>query len=56
MNRPAMQGLNLNTPRYVKKAKLMARVADIAALSHFALRIASNMGRADSQGSSGIPG
>ncbi len=32
MNHPAMQGLNLNTPSYVKNAKLIAWVADIAAL------------------------
>jgi phosphoenolpyruvate carboxykinase (GTP) len=32
MNHPAMQGLNLNTPSYVKNAKLVAWVADMAAL------------------------
>ena len=32
MNYPAMQGLNLNTPNYVKNAKLVAWVADMAAL------------------------
>jgi phosphoenolpyruvate carboxykinase (GTP) len=32
MNHPAMQGLRLNTPSYVKNAKLMAWVADMAAL------------------------
>ena len=32
MNHPAMQGLNLNTPSYVKNARLVAWVADIAAL------------------------
>ncbi len=32
MNHPAMQGLNLNTPSYVKNAKLIAWVADMAAL------------------------
>ena len=32
MNHPAMQGLNLNTPNYVKNAKLVAWVADMAAL------------------------
>jgi phosphoenolpyruvate carboxykinase (GTP) len=32
MNSPAMQGLNLNTPAYVKNAKLVAWVADMAAL------------------------
>ncbi|NQW95046.1 MAG: phosphoenolpyruvate carboxykinase (GTP) [Polaromonas sp.] len=32
MNHPAMQGLNLNTPGYVKNAKLIAWVADMAAL------------------------
>ena len=32
MNHPAMQGLNLNTPSYVKNAKLTAWVADMAAL------------------------
>ena len=32
MNHPAMQGLQLNTPGYVKNAKLIAWVADMAAL------------------------
>ena len=32
MNHPAMQGLNLNTPAYVKNAKLIAWVADMAAM------------------------
>ena len=32
MNSPAMQGLNLNTPAYVKNGKLIAWVADMAAL------------------------
>ena len=32
MNYPAVQGLNLNTPNYVKNAKLVAWVADMAAL------------------------
>ena len=32
MNSPAMQGLELNTPAYVKNAKLIAWVADMAAL------------------------
>ena len=32
MNHPAMQGLRLNTPSYVKNAKLIAWVADMAAL------------------------
>lgn len=32
MNHPAMQGLNLNTPPYVKNAKLIAWVADMVAL------------------------
>ena len=32
MNHPAMQGLNLNTPTYVKNAKLVAWVADMVAL------------------------
>ncbi|MES2942668.1 MAG: phosphoenolpyruvate carboxykinase (GTP) [Pseudomonadota bacterium] len=32
MNQPAMQGLNLNTPSYVKNAKLIAWVADMVAL------------------------
>ncbi len=31
MNHPAMQGLNLNTPSYVKNAKLIAWVADMVA-------------------------
>ncbi len=33
MNSPAMQGLNLKTPSYVKNAKLIAWVADMAALT-----------------------
>ena len=32
MNHPAMQGLDLNTPSYVKNAKLIAWVADMVAL------------------------
>ena len=32
MNSPVMQGLNLNSPSYVKNAKLIAWVADMAAL------------------------
>ncbi len=32
MNSPVMQGLNLNTPSFVKHAKLVAWVADMAAL------------------------
>ena len=32
MNHPAMQGLDLNTPGYVKHARLIAWVADMAAL------------------------
>ena len=32
MNSPAMQGLNLNTPAYVRNAPLVAWVADMAAL------------------------
>ena len=32
MNYPAMQGLNLNTPSYVKNANLIAWVADMAAM------------------------
>ena len=32
MNSPVMQGLNLNTPAYVKNARLIAWVADVAAL------------------------
>jgi phosphoenolpyruvate carboxykinase (GTP) len=32
MNSPVMQGLNLNTPSWVKNAKLIAWVADMAAL------------------------
>ena len=32
MNSPQMQGLNLNAPSYVKNAKLLAWVADMAAL------------------------
>jgi phosphoenolpyruvate carboxykinase (GTP) len=32
MNSPAMQGLNLNTPSYVKNARLIAWVADMVAL------------------------
>ncbi|MFZ2307790.1 MAG: phosphoenolpyruvate carboxykinase (GTP) [Rhodoferax sp.] len=33
MNAPVMQGLNLNTPSYVKNPKLIAWVADMAALT-----------------------
>jgi hypothetical protein len=33
MNAPAMQGLNLNAPSYVKNAKLIAWVAEMAALT-----------------------
>lgn len=33
MNSPVMQGLNLNTPSYVKNPKLIAWVADMAALT-----------------------
>jgi len=33
MNSPMMQGLNLNAPSYVKNAKLIAWVADMAALT-----------------------
>ena len=33
MNSPVMQGLNLNTPSYVKHATLIAWVADMAALT-----------------------
>jgi phosphoenolpyruvate carboxykinase (GTP) len=33
MNSPAMQGLNLNAPSYVKNASLIAWVADMAALT-----------------------
>src|SRR5690606_29089336 len=32
MNSPAMQGLQLNTPNYVKHARLIAWVADMVAL------------------------
>ena len=32
MNSPVMQGLDLNTPAYVKNAKLIAWVAEMAAL------------------------
>ena len=32
MNSPVMQGLNLNTPAYVKNPKLVAWVAEMAAL------------------------
>ena len=32
MNSPVMQGLNLNTPTYVKHARLIAWVADMVAL------------------------
>ena len=35
MNSPVMQGLNLQTPAYVKNAKLIAWVADMAALERF---------------------
>ena len=33
MNSPMMQGLNLSAPSYVKNAKLIAWVADMAALT-----------------------
>ena len=33
MNAPSMMGLNLNAPTYVKNAKLIAWVADMAALT-----------------------
>jgi phosphoenolpyruvate carboxykinase (GTP) len=33
MNSPVMQGLNLNTPSYVKNARLIAWVAEMAALT-----------------------
>ena len=33
MNAPVMQGLNLNAPAYVKNARLIAWIADIAALT-----------------------
>nr|WP_316642252.1 phosphoenolpyruvate carboxykinase (GTP) [uncultured Roseateles sp.] len=33
MNRPAMEGLRLNVPAYVKHARLIAWVADVAALT-----------------------
>ena len=33
MNAPMMQGLNLNAPSYVKNARLIAWVADMAALT-----------------------
>ncbi|MBP8136460.1 MAG: phosphoenolpyruvate carboxykinase, partial [Rhodoferax sp.] len=33
MNSPVMQGLNLNAPSYVKNARLIAWVADMAALT-----------------------
>lgn len=33
MNAPTMQGLNINPPAYVKNAKLIAWIADIAALT-----------------------
>ncbi len=36
MNQPAMQGLRLNTPAYVKHARLIAWVAEIAALTEAA--------------------
>ncbi|MDR7297331.1 phosphoenolpyruvate carboxykinase (GTP) [Pelomonas aquatica] len=36
MNQPAMQGLRLNLPAYVKHARLIAWVADIAALTEAA--------------------
>ena len=32
MNSPVMQGLNLNTPAFVKHARLIAWVADMVAL------------------------
>ena len=33
MNSPVMQGINLNTPSYVKNAQLIAWVAEVAALT-----------------------
>ena len=33
MNSPVMQGSNLNPPRYVKHAQLIAWVAEVAALT-----------------------
>jgi hypothetical protein len=33
MNSPVMQGLNLNAPSYVKNARLIAWVAEMAALT-----------------------
>ncbi|MBN4688448.1 hypothetical protein H4F37_23565, partial [Escherichia coli] len=33
MNQPVMQGLALNAPSYVKNAKLLAWVAEVAALT-----------------------
>ncbi|RYG23037.1 MAG: phosphoenolpyruvate carboxykinase (GTP), partial [Burkholderiales bacterium] len=36
MNQPAMQGLRLNLPAYVKNARLIAWVAEIAALTEAA--------------------
>ena len=33
MNAPTMQGLNLNAPSYVKNARLIAWVAEMAALT-----------------------
>ena len=36
MNRPAMEGLRLNAPAYVKNARLIAWVSEIAALTEAA--------------------
>ena len=36
MNRPAMEGLRLNVPAYVKHARLVSWVAEIAALTEAA--------------------
>ncbi|HSI60008.1 MAG TPA: phosphoenolpyruvate carboxykinase (GTP) [Ideonella sp.] len=36
MNRPAMEGLRLNTPAYVKNARLVSWVAEVAALTEAA--------------------
>ena len=33
MNRPAMEGLRLNEPAYVKNARLLTWVAEIAAMT-----------------------
>ena len=46
MNQPAMQGLRLSLPAYVKHARLIAWVAEIAALTEAADVYWCEIGRA----------